>query len=163
MKAIVNSRKHIVQTSLATIQEQTILTTTIALVVDAQPTTSIHVVAGAVIKAVWLEYWLLGEASQECTATWTVEKLPNLNDTMTQAEGQDLDNYINKKNILKMGQGIIGEANSNPIPVIREWVKIPKGKQRFGLGDALVINISCIGSVDNGLQICGFALYKEYQ
>ncbi len=163
MKPIVNSVKHIVQRSLQSVAEQTIGSHLIANTVTIEPTNPANVVVGSVIKAVYLEYWLLGESAQPCTATWTVEKLPNESDPMTQAQSQDLMSYGNKRNIFKMGQGIIPDANSNPVPVIREWIKIPKGKQRFAQGDALRFNLSCIGEADNGLEFCGFALYKEYQ
>ncbi len=163
MKAVINSVKHFVQKTLTTIQEATIDATIIAEVIDAQPTTARHVVVGSIIKAVFLEYWLLGESAQPCTATWTVEKLVNDATPMTQTQGQALHIYPNKKNIFKTGQGIIGDSNSNPIPVIREWIKIPKGKQRFGLGDALMLNVSVTGQADNGGQICGISIYKEYQ
>ncbi len=163
MKAIINSVKHIVQTTLTTVQEQTMLNTPLVRVVTVEPTTSVQVVVGAVIKAIYLEYWLLGESAQPCTATWTVEKLPNDGTAMTQTQGQSLHTYPNKKNILKTGQGVIGDSNSNPIPILSEWIKIPKGKQRFGQGDELLLNVSCIGEADNGLEICGVAIYKEYQ
>ena len=163
MKAIINSVKHIVQKTLTTVEEQTVNQTLIATVLDAQALIPSDVAVGAVIKAVWLEFWLLGESAQPCTATWTFEKSVDLASSITQAEMQNLHDYTNKRNILKMGQGVIGDSNSNPVPIIREWVKIPKGKQRFALGDRLKFTVSCIGQADNGLEICGFALYKEYQ
>ncbi len=163
MKAPINSVKHVVQRSLAITEEQTISLEIIGQVVDQQATLPAHIVVGAIVKAVWCEYWILGESSQPCTCTWSLEKIVAGAAAMTQAQGQNIHDYPNKKNIFKMGQGVIGDSNSNPIPIIREWVKIPKGKQRFGLGDSLVMNISCIGEADNGLESCGFALYKEYQ
>ncbi len=163
MKPVINSQKHIVQTSLTTIQEQTVFSPLIVTGIEAQPSDATHVDVGAVVKAVYLEYWLIGESAQNCTATWTFEKYPSGVATVTQAQMQDLQDYPNKNNILKMGQGLIGENNSNPIPIIREWVKIPKGKQRIALGDKIKFNVSCIGQADNGLDLCGFALYKSYQ
>ncbi len=162
MRPVLNSRKHIIQKSLTVVEEQTANSTVIVNAIQAQATNPQHVVVGAVVKAVFLEYWLLGESAQPCTATWIIEKIPASAGAVDQTEMQDLQDYVNKKNVLKMGQGIIGDSNSNPIPIIREWVKIPKGKQRFGLGDTLQFTVSCIGSTDNGLEICGFALYKEY-
>ncbi len=162
MKAIITSQKHIVQRSLLLVQEQTKDIVLIANAVEAQSTTPVEVAVGAVIKAVWIELWFMGESAQPCTATWILEKTQNAVTGATQAQMQDLHDYNNKRNIFKMGQGLIGDSNSNPIPVIREWVKIPKGKQRFALGDALRFNISVIGETDNGLELCGFALFKEY-
>ncbi len=162
MKAIISSRKHIVQTSLTVIEEQTRTSILLVNAIEAQASIPNEVVVGAVVKAVYIELWLLGESSQPCTATWMLEKVQNSAGSASQAEMQALDTYTNKRNILKMGQGIIGDSNSNPIPVIREWIKIPKGKQRFALADQLRFNVSCIGEASNGLEICGFALYKEY-
>lgn len=163
MKAIINSVKHIVQRSLILVTEQTIINVGIAQTVTAEPTDPKHVVVGSLIKAIFFEYWLLGESAQPCTTTWSIEKLVNSATPMTQAQGQDLDSYDNKKNILKCGQGWIGDSNSNPIPIIREWIKIPKGKQRMAQGDSWKFNISCVGEADNGLEVCGLAVYKEYQ
>ncbi len=163
MKALINSVKHIAQQSLAVIQEQAIAQINIAQTVVVEPSTPIDVVVGSAIKAVYCEYWLLGESSQPCTATWSFEKRVAGATAMTQAQGQLLQDYPNKRNIFKVGQGIIGDSNSNPIPVLREWIKIPKGKQRMAQDDVLVLNVSCIGDADNGLEICGLAVYKEYQ
>ncbi len=162
MKPIITSVKHIVQQSLLGIGEQTRSTLGLALVVDAQPTAPNQIVVGANVKAIYLEYWLMGESSQPCTATWIVEKTTDGQAGPTQAEMQLLHDYTNKKNVFKMGQGLIGDSNTNPIPVIREWIKIPKGKQRMALGDGLRLTVSCIGETDNGLELCGFALFKEY-
>ena len=161
MKAIINSRKHIVQTSLTTVQEQSILNIKIAEAQDIHPVNPDDVNVGAAIKAVYLEYWILGESAQPCTVTWSFEKLPNDGTAMTHGFSQSMDIYPNKRNVLKMGQGVIGDSNSNPIPVIREWCKIPKGKQRMALGDELLFNVSCVGQADNGSQVCGVAIYKE--
>ncbi len=161
MKAIIKTRKHIVQTSLTTIEEQSILNVKLVEAQEILPINPDDVVVGAVIKAVYLEYWFLGESAQPCTITWCLEKLPNNGTAMTHGFSQVLDTYPNKHNILKMGQGIVGDSNSNPIPVVREWCKIPKGKQRFALGDELLFNISVVGEASNGGEVCGFALYKE--
>ncbi len=163
MKAIINSVKHIVQQSLTVVQEQSILGISLAESQAIEPVNPDDVVVGAVIKAVFCEYWLVGEAAQVATATWALEKVSNDAAPMTHGFSQSMDIYPNKRNILKMGQGVIGDNNSNPIPIIREWVKIPKGKQRFAQGDTLFFDISCVGEADNGIEVCGFSLYKEYQ
>ncbi len=162
MKPIITSVKHIVQRSLDLVQEQTRGGFNIVSAVDA-PSTSSEVVIGAVVKAIFVELWFMGESAQPCTATWIMEKIQNSTAAATQTQMQDLDNYTNKRNILKMGQGLIGDSNSNPIPIIREWIKIPKGKQRFAQGDFLKFSYSVIGEADNGMEVCGFAIYKEYQ
>ncbi len=163
MKAIINSVKHIVQQSLVTLEEQTMTQIIVAASSTIEPATANAVVIGSVIKAVYLEYWLLGESSQPFIATWSFEKLPAAATAMTQAQGQALDDYPNKRNIIKLGQGLVGDSNTNAVPIIREWVKIPKGKQRMAQNDFWMFNVSVIGQTDNGGQICGVAIYKEYQ
>ncbi len=163
MKPSIHSVKHIVQTALTVVQEQTKFGINIAGTVVAEPANPPDVVVGSDIKAVYFEYWLLGESAQPCTTTWIIEKRSLTQTAITQAEMQNLHDYGNKRNILKMGQGIIGDSNSNPIPVLREWVKIPRGKQRFAQDDRLELTLSVIGESANGMELCGFAVYKEYQ
>ncbi len=71
-----------------------------------------------------------------------------------------LDSYANKKNVLFTTQGILGENSANPTPVFRGWIKIPRGKQRFGLDDRLRLNIAAIGAAD--IIGCGLTVYKSY-
>jgi len=163
MKAVINSVKHIVQKSLDLITEQTVQNIPVAITVTTEPTTPASVVVGSIIKAIYLEYWLLGEGSQPTTATWSLEKLPNSGTPMSQVDSQNLHDYPNKANLFKIGQGIVGDANANPIPVVREWITIPKGKQRMAQGDLWNFNISAVGEAQAGVEICGLAIYKEYQ
>ncbi len=163
MKPIINSVKHIVQRSLTTITAQDKLNVLIARSVTSEPSANNDVVVGAVVKAIFLEYWLLGSSAQPVTTTWTVEKLPNDSAVMTFVQGQDLHSYANKKNIIRTGQGLVGDSNTNPIPVIREWIKIPKGMQRMAQGDKWYLNVNSVGEQNNDLEICGIAIYKEYQ
>lgn len=162
MKPTINSRKHIVQASLTTVQELARGNELIINAVADQPDAPAEVVVGATVKAVYLEFWLLGESGEPCTATWIVEKVQNNQASATYAQMQALDTYENKRNIFQMGQGVIGDSGSNPVPVVRGWVKIPKGKQRFALGDSIKISFACVGVADNGLEYCGTAIFKEY-
>lgn len=77
---------------------------------------------------------------------------------MTFTNSATLDSYSNKKNVLYTTQGLTPDANGNPIPFVRQWFKIPKGKQRFGLTDSLVLNISA--NVED-VTHCGLMIYKE--
>ncbi len=79
---------------------------------------------------------------------------------MTLAQSQNLGAYPNKKNILYTTQGILADANDGgpTIPLIRGWIKIPKGKQRMGLDDRIVVNITAVGA----LRLCGISTFKEY-
>ncbi len=77
---------------------------------------------------------------------------------MTFTNSATLDSYTNKKNLLYITQGVSPDANGNPVPVLRQWFKIPKGKQRFGLADALILNLSA--NVED-MTHCGVFIYKE--
>ncbi len=166
MKAPINSIKHYVQTSLTSVAESTVenIEVVFAVADRAAGTTPKHVLQGAVVKAVFLEYWIMSEGAQPTFGNATVEKVEGNSDNMTFADAADLFAYNNKKNVLFCTQGLIGDANSNPIPILRQWIKIPKGKQRFGKGDKLNVNITCLNPTSGeGIEVCGFATYKEYQ
>ena len=105
--------------------------------------------------------WYLGSSAQPVFHVSTVEKLTSGASEMTSVQASLLNEYPNKKNIFQTSQGLIGDANTNPIPVFREWIKIPKGKQRMGLGDKLVLNIAARGEAANDIEVCGFYIYKE--
>ncbi len=70
-----------------------------------------------------------------------------------------LHDYANKKNVLWTHQGLSSDQNTNAVPVLRGWVKIPKGKQRFGQGDSFELEM--LAQVD-GFNFCGLAIFKEY-
>jgi len=78
---------------------------------------------------------------------------------MNYANSIALDSYVNKKNILYTTMGLVGPNDEQPLPIIRQWFKIPKGKQRMGSNDTIKLNISAI---TNGLNYCGFSTNKEY-
>ncbi len=114
---------------------------------------------GAVVKAVFVEMWLLADGNQLGSFTFTVEKVPANAAAMTASDGADLNGYNNKRNILFTSQGLNPDMNANPIPVVRQWIKIPKGKQRFGQGDNLIINT--LANLE-GVSFCGVVIFKEY-
>ncbi len=161
MKAVVKSRKHIVQTPFSGITTGTAENIVIATVVDRTiADAATEVAEGSIIKAVFIEMWLQNSAN-DGHSVMTLEK--------TQAGGlggsfasmADLDSYANKKNVLFIHEGLTSnDGVGNPIPVLNGWMKIPKTKQRFGLGDGLVLTISNPSS--NTLNRCGKHIYKEY-
>ncbi len=117
-----------------------------------------EVAVGTVIKAVYVEIWLLATSQQPCTVTIMVMKnTSGVNIDATQF--QDLNGYNNKNEILEIHQGLIGDANTNPVPFFRGWIKIPKGKQRFALGDAMQL---CIKAITEDVQWCGIHIFKAY-
>ncbi len=117
---------------------------------------------GSIIKAIYLERWLVGSATEGIASqfTLTVEKKRDTEPDMTFAQSQNLGAYPNKKNILYTTQGIVtAQINGGPtVPVIRQYVLIPKGKQRFGLQDEFMVNIGVIQS----MRQCGIDTFKEF-
>ncbi len=159
MRAPIHSRKHYVQTSLATVlsgQTNAILT------IDAVPVSAKdapnEIEEGAVVKAVFVEMWVrAGDISAGSTLVTIVKTVED--SVPTFADMIALDTYNNKKNILYHTQGLTNDQNANGVPFVRQWFKIPKSKQRFGLGDRLYVVVTA-QALDN--IICGFSTYKEY-
>ncbi len=113
---------------------------------------------GSVIEAVYFEFWIANAGSGASFGVCTIEKLMGGQPNQTFTQSLNLGTYPNKKNILFTFEGLIPPSTVNPIPIIRRYVKIPRGKQRFGLDDKLVINFTSDG---DGKNVCGFVTYKE--
>ncbi len=115
---------------------------------------------GNSVKAVHCEYWLNNQGAGGADGQFTliIEKLPAGGTPADATDMANLQSYENKKNILYTTQGVIAGTPAQSIPVIRDWVMIPKGKQRFGLDDKFVISLFASGQA---LQLCGMAIYKE--
>ncbi len=161
MRAPIHSVKHYVQTSLATVAASAKVDT---VLVDAVPVPDINtvneVVEGAIVKAIYVERWVLGASSSASQIT-ILAKIPGGADPFSTTELAALGSAVNKKNILYVTQGLASnDGIANPIPIIRQWFKIPKGKQRFGLGDRLILTTFAQQAV--ALEMCGMAVYKEY-
>ncbi len=161
MRAPIHSIKHYHQMTLTSV---TLGSTTSNLLVSGVELLSVNqnneVIEGAIVKAVYVELWLLGLTNNQFF-TVILEKTPNASAPATIANMADLGGYANKKNILYTTQGLApNDGVGQPVPVIRQWFKIPKGKQRFALGDNLRLNVASRG--DGTIDFCGFATYKEY-
>ncbi len=117
---------------------------------------------GSVIKNVYLEYWIGGDGSSgdESQFTFTVEKKRDQEADPTFAQMSNLGSYPNKKNILYTTQGIVPAMldGGMTIPLVRGWQSVPKGKQRFGNSDEIIVTLAAVSP----LRFCGFATYKEY-
>ncbi len=157
MRPVVNTEKHYVQFSLATTTAGTITNRTIVNAV-AVPTGDDEVREGSIVSAVYIEIWITGDDAVASTAIITLDKLGQGTASMTAAESADLGSYANKKNILHTMMGLAPPNTQYPMAAVKGWFKIPKGKQRFGFGDRLNLNIH--GQSD-GLTTCGFMTYKE--
>ncbi len=160
MRAPIVSTKHYVQKSIFQVP-----TTTVTSDIHVSATDLINVDVpedvqeGSIVKAIFIEYWILGTFN-EGSFVVMVEKVPTASANPTFTNMTTLHGYANKKNILFVSQGLVAEDNANPIPVLRQWIKIPKSKQRFGFRDQLKVNLISLGSDD--LQACGFSTYKDY-
>ncbi len=159
--ATINSAKHIIHHSIFAVTTGTIVVTKEAVSVDIPDVSAVNEVrTGAVIKAVYIEAWILANsATAHGTFNITVEKSKGGQPDMTFGQSVALNAYVNKANIFYTTQGIIGDESTNPVPILRQWIAIPKGKQRFALGDEIRVNYSATIA---GIQVCGITVYKEY-
>ncbi len=159
MRPHVITRKHMPQFSLAVLASGARTNTTLidAVAVLSKNTPS-EVEEGSVISAIYCEFWIKTNDSSEGTAIMIIEKIPAGATPPSVGSLASLDTYANKKNILHTFMGLTNNNVGVGMPMVRQWIKIPRGKQRFGLGDKLIIStLSQTGT----LQICGFCIYKE--
>ncbi len=158
VKPVINTEKHIVQNSLLAVASGNITNLTLAKGL-ASPSGVTAVREGSIIKAIYLEYWITSDDTGPGTAIVTLEKVTGGQTVlMTAAQSAALNTYVNKKNVFNTFMGLIGGTAQYPMAAIRGWFKIPKGKQRFGLDDRLILNLH---GQSNGLSVCGFSIYKE--
>ncbi len=162
VRPVINSVKHLVQRSIETVTASTIVTTFLIIaknVVDVN--TSTEVVEGSVIKAVYIEWWLRSSEISPGSFVFIVYKGGSDMTAPSTTEMASLNDWDNKKNILFTSQALVNDQDADAIPILRQWIKIPKGKQRFGLGDHLKISCFAQGAID--LVQCGVVIYKEYR
>ncbi len=160
MRPIIHSTKHYVQQSRSQVATVAVQNINIILSVESTVANLVDEIAeGTVVKAVYVEMWLLDTANDGSFIV-SLEKRPGNTNPMTFAQSNALGTYNNKRNVMYTTQGLSpNNGVGNPVPIIRQWFKIPKGKQRFGLGEKLVLNITNNGL--NDLEFCGFFTYKE--
>jgi len=159
LRSIIHSKKHYVQVSLATITGGASVVTNLVVAVDIVTTSNVEVLTGSSIKAVFVEMWIRSTELSPGTVLVSLVKCVD-GQTITFADHINLNDYSNKKNVLYHTQGLTNDTDADAIPFLRQWFKIPKGKQRFGLGDTLRLIVTSQAAIDN-VQ-CGFATYKEY-
>ncbi len=163
MLAPIVSIKHMVQRPNTGIVANTIANIVIAEAQNAPAAAATpDVLQGSVIKAVFVEMWLLpqGNIGSNTQFVLVVEKRSGNSPVMTGTNILNLQAYDNKKNILFTSQGVIGDSSTNAVPIIRNWIKIPRGKQRMGQGDTLMMNIISVAEIS---KTCGLFIYKEYR
>ncbi len=160
MRSPINSSKHYVQVSLATVLSGAIRNEVIAQSIPVSTVNSpTEVREGAIVKAVFVEMWIRTGDTAPGSVLVNLYKKSGGEPNMTAAQSAALQDYPNKKNILYHTQGLSNDQDADAIAFIRQWFKIPKGKQRFGLGDELILSIHA-QALDQ--IICGFMTYKEY-
>ncbi len=162
MLAPINTVKHYVGQPKVVVALGTATTIEIADVVAAPVDTNREKVSeGSMIKSVHFEYWISGGSSSNPSQfVLTIEKSPSNAINPTFADMLNLGGYANKKNILYTTQGILLGANAQAVPVIRDWLLIPKGKQRMGQEDRILVTMA---AVETGMSFCGISTYKEYK
>ncbi len=161
MRPVIHSTKHYVQISLTTVATGTVNITNLVLGVPVADKNSVfEVEEGATVKAIYLELWAIGSVSDQFF-TAILGKFPSNAPAPSLADMAALGDWDNKKNILYTTQGLASnDGIAGPIPIIRQWFKIPKGKSRMGINDAIKFVLASRG--DATITICGFATYKEY-
>ncbi len=160
MLAPINTVKHYFHLPAVAI---TASATSVVILVDtvakgAARAAAVDVEEGAVVKAVFCEFWISGVTADK-TATWCILKRPANVAGPTFAEMANLGSYPNKKNILNAGQGL-APTGGNVMNIYKGWLAIPKGKQRFGLDDKLTLVVAAVGT---NVNLCGMVTFKEYE
>ncbi len=163
MRPIIKSKKHIFQISQSTVAQAGTVATILVEAKEGTSSTPEDVEEGAIVKACYVEYWV-SQDSASVVGSYTIAlyKLPGPGTTTTAGDMAALHDWDNKKNILFTAQGLLTPNDGGQVPVLRAWYKIPKGKQRFGLGDRLVINIRNNNATAIDINFCGLAIFKEY-
>ncbi len=160
VRPMVHSTKHYVQHSLSTVVAGAVTTISIAAGVDvAAKNLASEVEEGNSIKAVYLEIWI--RTGDTATGSYISALYKTTGDSVapTAADLAAVNDWDGKKNVLHFAQALSNDQDSSAIAIYRGWYKIPKSKQRFGLGDDLKVSIFA-QALDQ--HICGFATYKEY-
>ncbi len=165
MRPTITTVKHYVQLTNATLTTGNVSTNSIASAVanTALPVNTSDVKEGSIITAVYVEIWLkgIGSADSDTQFTLAIYKDPGGAFLMTSSDLANLMAYENKRNVMYVTQGVIGGlTGGQAVPVIRTWLKIPKGKQRMGLLDKWRVSTTTIGE---SIQKCGVFVYKEQQ
>ncbi len=160
MKSPIHSNKHYVHTPAAGVASGGVFTVilTDAIAEGTTRTNARQVTEGALVKAMYVEYWVKAD-NPNFTVSGAFLKLPGGGTLApTAANMAAMASYENKKNCFDFHQGL-APSGDQTLALFRQWYMIPKGKQRQGLGDQIVVTFAFAGSAGD---VCGFATYKEY-
>ncbi len=161
VRAMVHSTKHYAQLTFTPVgAAATVVFTPAQSVERSLANSALEVTEGSTIKAIYCEIWIV-QTAVDGFYTAVLAKLPGGVGNVLQADMVDLFSYDNKKNVLFTSQGLTPqESTQGPLNIYRGWIKIPKSKQRFGLGDRLQWAVSNRGT--DTANMCGIFIYKEY-
>ncbi len=156
----VHSTKHYVQSSIGTVTAGAVQSTVVAVgraVSDKNIADEVE--EGSQVKAVYLELWIRSAATAASSFTFVFCKRPSGVNVPSVADIAALGDWDNKKNVFYTSQGLVNDVDSSALNLFKGWIKIPKGKQRMGLNDALSWHLEAVGQ---SINFCGFTTYKEY-
>jgi len=160
VRPIIHSTKHYVQQSIGTRDVAAVENTVVSVARDtAAKAALVDVEEGSTIKAIYLELWIRSAATAASSFVFIFCKRPSGIGNPSIAEMAALGDWDNKKNVLYTTQGLTNDVDSTALNLYKGWIKIPKGKQRQGLGDVFSWHLSAIGQ---SINFCGFQTYKEY-
>ncbi len=162
MRPVIKTKKHIFQISQGTVAQAAVANFTFIQAIEGTSTTPQDIEEGAIVKACYVEFWV-SQDSASVVGSYTVAlmKLTSGSANPTTTNMAALHDYNNKKNILFTAQGLLPPNDGGQVPVLRQWYKIPKGKQRFGLNDRMLLSIrnNNLTAVDQ--NHCGLIIFKE--
>ncbi len=162
VRPMVHSTKHYVQTSITTVPNDAVLNIIVASSVQVVDKNGVaEVEEGSSIKAVYVEMWAKSASDTVSTSgDFIFYKESGADNPPSVAEIAALGTWDNKKNILYTTVGLFNTNLADARLLFKGWIKIPKSKQRMGLGDRLMMSMR---PVTQAFNICGFTTYKEYQ
>ncbi len=160
VRPMVHSTKHYVQPGLRTVVAGAVEAHVIAEAVQVvDKNIASEVEEGTSIKAIYVEHWARAGSTSPGSFIYAIYKSPGAGATFSVAQMAAMSSSENKKNVLFFSQALINDQDADAIAIHRGWQKVPKSKQRMGLGDRWLTAHSAVG-VDS--IVCGFETYKEY-
>ncbi len=163
MRPIISSKKHYIQKTVTNISQGAVDVTNVCQAIEGASASPEHVIEGAVVKAVFVEMWVQDNANAAIGSFTSIfVKNPGGVNVPSATDMAALHDWDNKKNILYTTQGLAPQTDSGVLNMFKGWIKIPKGKQRMGLGDKLQWFTRNNNATAVDINICGMFTYKSY-
>ncbi len=160
VRPMVHSIKHYVQVSIQTASTNIVKNNSIVNAVARDANDQVFEVdEGCSIKAVYVEMWIRASGAAGTSGQMIIYKRSADTSNPSITDMAALGDWDNKKNILYTTQGLFPDKLTIPMVLFKGWIRIPKSKQRFGLGDSLQMATFC---PTDDCHMCGFFTYKEY-